>query len=449
MPRTLLPTSVAANAIRSLFESNALHSSGDSIGASMPKVELISNISHYYYTALSLYHSGLLGHYITGPCALDSEEWMSRFGGSFKRLWDERLLKGIPPEMVRRMWIPEILQKSIKKIGGTSEQSNWVFNEIFSRKAAWMMEDCDAVHFVHSVGREAAIKAKRTGAKVICDMREEHPQFQQDILSNEAKELAIEFIVPGSSYKHRVLEELDLADAVICPSAYAKRTFIEHGIPADKIVVCPYGADIHSLAPSHTRHDRRFTVLFLGSICMRKGIHYLLEGFKMAALRDARLVLAGPVEEQFRPVLQKFEGLFEEVGRVPHSQVLLWYQQADVFVIPSLADSYALVVLEAMSAGLPVIVSENTGSAEIIADGNNGFVIPIRNAAAIAEKLAFLYENRDACAAMGVAAAESVKASSWESYERKCVDFYNNLFGQTTSCASSDYPKTARRSQTR
>src|SRR6266702_3961663 len=113
----------------------------------MPTVELIANISHYYYTALSLYHSGYLEHYITGPGALDSEEW---------------LLKGIPPDKVRRMWIPEIVQKGIKKLGGTSEQSNWACNKLFSRKAARMMEDCDAVHFVHSTGREAAIKAKRS-----------------------------------------------------------------------------------------------------------------------------------------------------------------------------------------------------------------------------------------------------------------------------------------------
>jgi glycosyltransferase involved in cell wall biosynthesis len=414
----------------------------------MPKVELISSISHYYYTALSLYNSGLLGHYITGPCALDSEIWMSRFGKSFKKLWDERLLKGIPPQMVKRLWIPEILQKGITKFGGTSEQSNWACNQLFSREAAWMMEDCDAVHFVNSVGFEAAIKAKRAGAKAICDMREEHPQFQQNILSNEAKELAIEFVVPGSSYKHRVLEELDLADAVFCPSAYAKKTFIEHGIPADKIVVCPYGIDTPSFVPSHTRHDERFTALFLGTICMRKGIHYLLEGFKMAALNDARLVLAGPVDEQFRPVLQKYEGLFEEVGRIPHSQVRLWYQQADVFVIPSLADAYPLAVLEAMSAGLPVIVSENTGSSEILADGKDGYVVPVRDAAAIADKLTFLYENRDACAAMGVAAAGKVKVSNWENYERICVDFYQTLFNQTTSHVSSDYSKTAKRSLT-
>lgn len=395
----------------------------------MPRVELISNISHYYYTALALDQRGYLGSYITGPCALDSEEWMGRCGGPLARLWAERRLKGISPHKVKRMWLPEIVQKAIKKIGGTGGQSNWTHNELFARGAARRMGECDAIHFVHSVGREAARKAKRNGATVVCDIREEHPQFQHDILSDEAGRLGIEFHGAGARYSNRVLEELDIADRIFCPSAYAKATFVARAIDADKIAVCPYGVDIESFTPAPVQVDRgAFTVLFLGNVCMRKGIHYLLEGFQRAKLGNARLLLAGPVDPTFRPILRRYEGQFEEVGRVPRAQVGALYRRADAFVIPSLADVGPLVALEAMSTGLPVVVSENTGVAELMTPYVDGLVVPIRDARSIAESLTYLHENADRRIAMGAAAAARVREVSWERYREICGDFYDGLF---------------------
>src|ERR1022692_1320386 len=117
------------------------------------------------------------------------------------------------------MWVPENFQKASKRFGATAEQSNWAHNELFARKAAWMMADCDVLHFVHSVGLQAARKAKRSGAKVICDTREEHLNFHEDILTEEATRLNIEYKRRPSSYRHRVIEELDLADYIFCPSS--------------------------------------------------------------------------------------------------------------------------------------------------------------------------------------------------------------------------------------
>lgn len=391
----------------------------------MPKVELISNIWHYYYTARALNRGGYLGHYITGPSALDTEAHFAAKGGSFARLWSERRLAGLPPEKIKRIWMAEVAQKLVKKFSN-SERSNWVHNEIFARRAAQLMEDCDVVHFVHSVGREAARKAKKNGAKVVCDMREEHPQFQEDILSEEARMLGIDFTVPGASYKHRVLEEIALADKIFAPSPYAKNTFVQQGVDAQKIAVCPYGVDVSMFQPTPRleRRGRKFTVLFLGNVCMRKGIHYLLEGFAQAQLPDARLVLAGPVDESFRPLLAKYEDKFEAPGRVARTQLTQYYQQADLFVIPSLADAYPLVGLEAMASGLPIVVSEHTGTAGIIENGRNGYVIPIRNPGAIADKIRYLYEHPEAGAVLGAAAAETVRKLDWDNYERICADLY-------------------------
>ena len=100
----------------------------------MPRIELISNISHYYYTALSLYQSGYLGHYIVGPCALDNGAWIERLGAGFKSLWNERRLQGIPPHLVKRMRLPEILQKGINKFGGpATKQFGFITNYLRAR----------------------------------------------------------------------------------------------------------------------------------------------------------------------------------------------------------------------------------------------------------------------------------------------------------------------------
>jgi glycosyltransferase involved in cell wall biosynthesis len=396
----------------------------------MPQVELISNITHYYYTGLSLLRSGLLGNYITGPSALATEQWLSHLGGPFARAYRERRLAGLPPDKVKRMWLPEILQKAVGKFGGTGEQANWTHNELFARRAAELMGECDAVHFVQSVGRESARRAKREGAKVVCDMRSEHPQFQKDILLEEGRKLGVNVVIPGSTYEHRVLEELYLADAIFTPSHYAKRTFVQEGFSADRVVVCPYGVDTSAFLPRPMpRVEETFTVLFLGNICMRKGIHYLLEAFAKAALRNAKLILAGPIDPSFRSILHKFDGLFEAPGPIPRSELHRYYRQSDVFVIPSLADAYPLVTMEAMASGLPVIVSENTGTSELVRNRQNGFVVPIRSAEAIAEKLCWLYENRRECASMGAAAMITAKKQNWENYGKACQKFYKNFLG--------------------
>lgn len=398
----------------------------------MPAVEVISNVSHYYYTALSLHGIGYLQRYITGPSLLDDEAWISRCGPAFRRLWAERRLRGIPREAVRRLWLPEALQKSFARVGAP-QLANRVCGELFAHRAAQIMGECDAIHFVHSVGWVAARKAKRDGIKVICDMREEHPQYQADILSEEAAHLGIDFRGTGSNYMQRVVEEIGLADYIFCPSSYAKRTFVERGISENKLLVCPYGVDAGQFTTTRREVQRKdFSVLFLGQLSMRKGVHYLLEAFRKAALPNAKLILAGPVDPAYRSVLDRYQGLFEETGRVPHSAVQDCYFGADVFVMPSLADSYGLVVSEAMSAGLPVIVSENTGMADFIRDGREGFVVPIRDSDAIADKLTFLYENRDLCAAMGSRGMATARSLDWNNYQSICANLYRSIFAAST-----------------
>ena len=94
----------------------------------------------------------------------------------------------------------------------------------------------------------------------------------------------------------------------------------------------------------------------------------------------------------------------------------------DVFVFPSLFEGFGLVILEAMSQGLPVITTPHTAGLDVIADGEDGFIVPIRSADAITEKLELLAHDRRLLLAMSQAAQRKAAQYSWESYQRHTIN---------------------------
>jgi glycosyltransferase involved in cell wall biosynthesis len=91
-------------------------------------------------------------------------------------------------------------------------------------------------------------------------------------------------------------------------------------------------------------------------------------------------------------------------------------QESDVLVLPSLSDAFGLVVTEALASGLPVIVTPNTGASELIEDGREGFVVPICQPDAIAEKLEMLHRDRERLVEMSRRAQLTAADNSWENY---------------------------------
>lgn len=92
-------------------------------------------------------------------------------------------------------------------------------------------------------------------------------------------------------------------------------------------------------------------------------------------------------------------------------------RRSDVFVFPSLFEGFGLVILEAMAQGLPVITTPHTAGPDLIADGVDGFIVPIRDAPAIAARLDSLHRDRDRLAAMGAAARAKAFSFTWTAYE--------------------------------
>jgi starch synthase len=215
-------------------------------------------------------------------------------------------------------------------------------------------------------------------------------------------------------------EEIALADAILVPSSFSKDSLgLAPGLTA-AIHVIPYGAPSVSGGPRARPAGEKLRVLFVGGMGQAKGLGYLLEAADRVA-PHIELTLVGQRLDPSIPdpaVLQRWQWF----PSLPHAGVLEQMAKSDVLVLPSLHEGFALVLLEAMSQGLPVIASHNTGIGDLITDGREGFLIPVRSSDAIVEKLELLIRNRELLAEMGMAAQCVAAQCSWEGYERRLVE---------------------------
>lgn len=254
-----------------------------------------------------------------------------------------------------------------------------------------------------------------------------HYRFAEQLLAEEA-ELQPEFAETLQFHRFsretasRLDDEIRETDRVLVPSAFARDTFTEFGIPSGKVLPVPLGVDTDLFHPSEKPPKRStFRVLFVGQITQRKGISYLLEAFRRAAIPRSELMLVGRICRSDR-AWRHLPGVRHE-GPLPRRELPAIYRSADVFVMPSLIEGFCLTALEAMACGLPTILSKNTLGGEIT-DGPSAFLVPIRDADAIAKRLVQLYENGDARDAMGHAAHERAQLFSWEHYGERIATVF-------------------------
>ena len=244
----------------------------------------------------------------------------------------------------------------------------------------------------------SARRQKRDGGRFILDRACPHMLEQQSILAAEADVLGMTYEPVSDSFLDRILEEYTLADTIVVPSEYTKTSFIKHGIEAEKLYKAPLDANLS--IRGFQRNKRNGDDFILGSVggnLLRKGYYYLLHAWKNLALKNARLLIKTSSEE-----LKQTKALKDLLGSCDNVEIVDYveniedfYSRCDAFCLPSVDEGFGMVVPEALASGLPVIVSENVGAAELVEESLNGFVVPIRDTVALQEKILFLYEDSD------------------------------------------------------
>lgn len=398
------------------------------------QVILSANVPHYYYTAKALFRAGYLNRYI---CAITMKSKESLLYKILPEYWRKKLkgreILDIDKYKIKSLWFPELMQVGLPHMHLiSSERGNWINNYLYDWMASQWVGKCDIFHFVSSIGYYSGKKAKREGAILICDERTEYPDFQRQIIEEEYDKLEIKFNPPGLLYDDKIKSEYSLSDYIILPSSYAKRTFIDAGFKPKKIFVVPRGINLEQFytVVENCKSDNIFRIIYVGQIIPRKGVHYLIEAFKKLKLFKAELLLIGPIDESMKSFVNehtKYNNMIKAIGAVPKIELSKYYSRGSVFVLPSLADSWGLVVSEAMGCGLPVIVTENTGSKEIVRNGKDGFIIPIRDVDVLMEKICFLYKNKSICKQMGKSSKLRVQEFTWQHYEEQILKVYKKV----------------------
>jgi glycosyltransferase involved in cell wall biosynthesis len=109
------------------------------------------------------------------------------------------------------------------------------------------------------------------------------------------------------------------------------------------------------------------------------------------------------------------------IETLPHHLILEQMREHDVLLLPSLFEGYALVISEALSQGLPVITTSNSGGSTVIRNGLEGFIVPIRDSKSIAVRLQQLVDNPDLHATMRLCCMNRAQELSWVGYEQGLV----------------------------
>jgi glycosyltransferase involved in cell wall biosynthesis len=231
--------------------------------------------------------------------------------------------------------------------------------------------------------------------------------------------------VPESYFQRREAEWA-VADLVIVNSEWTKAALIRQGVAADKIVIVPLAYEAPPVEGRGTRDEgygdaeknsrrstfdsrRTLRVLFLGQVILRKGIQYLIEAARLLEKELIHFDVVGSIGISDAAVASAPANMTFH-GPVSRDRTEEFYRSADLFVLPTLSDGFALTQLEAMAHGLPVIATPNCG--EVVSDGMDGLIVPASDSNALAEAFQLLLQDPEKLQAMNEATGAKLKQFS-------------------------------------
>lgn len=347
-----------------------------------------------------LYASGQLDRFYSDFCS--AKGWpaiMKYLPASLRSNALERLIgrapEGIPSSMITAFnsfgWKYAMQRRHASTPAELTEIFLWAgkrFCELIIERG---LENSSAIYTFNSAGLELQKYARNKNLLTVMEQTIAPYEIERALLKDEHKafpgwQLAEEESKFAEEYIAREREEWKHADVILCGSDFVKQSIGMVGGPISRCKVIPYGVDIAIDNPrirTESDRNRPLRVLTVGEVGIRKGSPYVQIAAKQLKQEAVfKMVGAVSVSSEAKKSLSRD---VELMGIVPRSQVMSYFEWADVFLLPSICEGSATVIYEALAKGLPVICTANSGS--VVRDGVEGLIVPISDGNALVEAL--------------------------------------------------------------
>lgn len=307
---------------------------------------------------------------------------------------------------------------------GSTAYDRWVSRKLHSRIDAVIGYEHSCLHTFR--------RARELGIRTIYNMNAPHPAVSDRLVSKATpRDLASQR--PGAAYFNRIFRrrlahkerEFAIADYVIANSQFAAETLQSQGFPSDRIAVVLLGAPKPAKFRARPLARTKMIFLYAGRVAPHKGCHLLLKAWELSKPPNSELWFAGDWDLPALPVSLSALGV-KLLGRLSWEDLYARYEMADLLVFPSLCDGFGAVVTEALAHGLPVLTTFAAGAAQFIREGENGFVIPPGDVAALAKALADCAKAPNRVRRLRRAARVTASARPWTVFRRE----YTNVLLQ-------------------
>lgn len=292
---------------------------------------------------------------------------------------------------------------------------------LFDAWTAARLPRCDIFHGWNGMCLRTLRRAHQMAAITVVERASAHPDTVIRLLREEYARWGVPLRLPIWAYR-RSVREIEESDYSVVPSVFAYDTMLQAGVSVHKLILIPLGVDSARFSPAHGAPPHPFRVVFAGNVSLNKGVPYLLEAWQMLNWQDAELWIVGAPASDVAHLLPRWRTI-PGVRFIEHTSHLAdLFRQCDVFVFPSLQEGFGLVIVEAMACGLPVVTTANV--TEVPRDGQEGFIVPIRDVATLGDRMQLLRDDTGLRTSMAHAAVKRAEEFTWTVYQDRLVTVY-------------------------
>ena len=355
---------------------------------------------------------------------------------------------GIPPEKVVSLPFTFWVVKAIYKIGGEKlmMRCQWWVHQWFAKQAAKYLSGSELIHGWSQWSEPSFQWAKTREIPTVLERSSAHILEQSRLLYDEHHRLGLNWTATHPKIVNMELREYELCKSVAVPSLFVERSFIKRKFPQEKLFRNALGVNLSQFKPPDNPppkpSDAGLQIIYAGSLSVRKGVVDLLDGFALASLQGSTLKLIGGETTELKPLMRKQPTTVKLLGHLPQTELVNHYQQSHCFVMASVEEGMAMVQMQALACGLPLICTSNTGGEDLLRLSGTegiplelgikqfpaGFLVSIHNPEAISICLRKIANEESLRTSMR---NEAIKIASnrlsWYSYGLRAIEHYKGL----------------------